>query len=521
MQKPAPDAPKNTQPNQQPPAEVQEDSPDVLRQQRRLKLNALRQLDGDPFAHTRFAKTHSNLSLHQAGADVPAGSKTDINAHVAGRIMAIRNSGMFLDILDDSGRLQIFHNLKALDETGLQRLKLLDLGDIIGVSGTLRRTPRGELTLDAETLVVLAKALEPPPEKYHGIKDVDFRYRHREQDLAANEKSRAALRARFQMVAAIRQHLNEEGFLEVETPVLHTIPGGALAKPFKTHHNALDLSLTLRIATELHLKRLVIGGLTEKIYEIGRIFRNEGLSPRHNPEFTSIEIYEAYVNYESMMTRCERIISAGAMAVLGGHEAPFGDIQLNLKPPFRRASMLGLIQESTGIDFLQLRDAASAAAAAAKIGVTLHQDARVKQGSLGWGKIVEAVFAEKVEATLIQPTHVFGFPREISPLAKGDPADPLLAERFETYIFGWEVANAFSELNDPDEQRDRFTAQAAARAAGDDEAHPVDHEFLHALGFGMPPMGGLGIGIDRLAMLLTDSPSIREIIAFPTLRPLA
>lgn len=481
--------------------------------QRLLKLDELVRDYGDPFQETRFDKKDNAADLKEKFKDLPAGEKSDYTAVIAGRIMSMRNSGMFMDILDDSGRFQVFHNLKEADERTLRLLKLLDLGDIAGVKGVVRRTPRGELTLDAIELKVLAKALEVPPEKYHGLKDIEHRYRHREQDLASNETSRTVLRNRFRIISALRRQMDAFGFLEVETPVLHTIAGGALARPFATHHNALDIPLYLRIATELHLKRLVIGGLSEKVYEIGRIFRNEGISPKHNPEFTSIEIYEAYADYNDMMKITEDVLAEACRTTHGSTKATFGGIELDFTPPFRRASIFDLIKEKTGVDFRDFRDVAAARAEAQKLKV--HTDAK-----MNWGQIVEAVFGHKVEEHLIQPVHVTDLPKEISPLAKCHPDNPDIAQRFETYVNGWEVANGFSELNDPREQRRRFEEQAAQKAAGNDEAHPVDEEFLKALNFGMPTMGGLGIGIDRMVMLMTDSTTIREVIAFPTLRPL-
>lgn len=481
--------------------------------QRHVKLAEMTQDYGDPFHITRFVKTHSAAGLKKQFEHLPAGEKTDFKASLAGRAMAIRNSGMFIDLLDDSGRMQVFHPIKELDERTTRLLKLLDLGDIIGVEGVIRRTPRGELTLDATRLTVLAKALENPPEKFHGLKDVDFRYRHREQDLVANEKARETLRSRFRIISAIRRALDDRGFLEVETPILHNIAGGALAKPFATHHNALDIPLYLRIATELHLKRLVIGGISEKVYEIGRIFRNEGLSVKHNPEFTSIEIYQAYVDFEAMIEITETLMAEACRTVHGATRCVFAGIELDFTPPFRRASIFELIREHTGVDFHAFPEKEAARAEAAKLGVKTEPKAN-------WGQIVEAVFGERVEKHLIQPVHVMDLPKEISPLAKAYPDKPHVAQRFETFVYGWEIANAFSELNDPREQRRNFEHQAAQREGGNDEAHPIDEEFLKAMNFGMPPMGGLGIGIDRLAMLMTDSQTIREVIAFPTLRPL-
>jgi lysyl-tRNA synthetase class 2 len=467
---------------------------------------------GNPYCLTTFAKTHAAADVKQKFAALAAGDKTSATVHVAGRIMAIRNNGMFIDILDDSDRLQIFHDLKHATPERVELLKLLDIGDIIGVAGTVRRTPRGEITVDAAEITLLAKALEPPPEKFHGLKDVDQRFRHREQDLVATQKTRLALRARYKMVAAMRQFLNDRGFIEAETPVLQTIAGGALARPFITHHNALDMPLYLRIATELHLKRLVIGGLSEKVYEIGRLFRNEGISPRHNPEFTTIELYQAYVDYTAMIEIVEVLVHHVAMALHGTTKVKFGDTEIDFTPPWPRTSMVDLIKEHTKLDLYAFPDATAAREQAVKIGVSTEP-------GLSWGQVVEAVFGEKVEHTLIQPIHVMDLPKDISPLAKAWPDRPHVAQRFESFVNGWEIANAFSELNDPREQRARFLEQAEQKRGPDDPPHPIDEDFIKALAFGMPPMGGMGMGLDRLAMLLTDSQSIREVIAFPTMRP--
>jgi lysyl-tRNA synthetase class 2 len=391
-------------------------------------------------------------------------------------------------------------------------MRLLDIGDLIGVEGLVRRTPRGELTVNASAVSVLAKTLLPLPEKYHGLADVELRYRQRYLDLIMNPGSRETLRRRSGIVAALRSHLVARGYLEVETPMLHTIPGGASAKPFVTHHNALDIDLYLRIAPELHLKRLVVGGLADRVFEINRCFRNEGLSPRHNPEFTSLELYEAYVDYTAMMRLTEELVATAAESVLGSLRIAYGGTEIDLSPPWPRRSMAELVEAATGIDFLALDTAQEARGAASSVGVAVS-------GTENWGQALEAAFAARVEDRLIAPTHVTGFPRDISPLAKADRTDPRLAERFETYIYGWEVANAFSELTDPQDQRARFEAQMQARAAGDEEAQPLDEDYVAALEYGLPPCGGLGIGIDRLVMLLTDSPSIRDVIAFPTLRP--
>ncbi len=429
-----------------------------------------------------------------------------------GVIRASRNSGMFIDLHDASGKIQIFSHKDFLSAETMALLRLFDIGDLIGVEGLIRRTPRGELTVNAAALTMLAKALRPLPEKYHGLADIELRYRQRYLDLIMNPQSRETLRRRSRVVAAMRAWLLARDYLEVETPMLHTIPGGATARPFVTHHNALDIELYLRIAPELHLKRLVVGGLADKVFEINRCFRNEGLSPRHNPEFTTLELYEAYVDYTAMMTLTEEIVAHVAEAATGGLRIAYGGTAIDLSPPWPRRSMAELVLEATRVDFLAIGDAAAARTAAERLGCALS-------GTESWGQALEAAFAARVEDRLIQPVHVTGFPRDISPLAKADRNDPRLVERFETYVYGWEIANAFSELNDPLDQRARFEAQMLARAAGDEEAQPLDEDYVLALEYGLPPCGGLGIGIDRLVMLLTDSPSIRDVIAFPTLRP--
>jgi lysyl-tRNA synthetase, class II len=487
------------------------DGEDPLRAVRIGKRDSLRALGVDPYPHN-FARTHEAGELERRYDGLAAGVETADRVRVAGRIRAMRNSGMFIDLHDASGKIQIFSHRDLLGPEGLATVRLLDIGDLIGVEGLIRRTPRGELTVNANTVTVLAKALRPLPEKYHGLADVELRYRQRYLDLIMNPQSRDTLRRRSQVVAALRSHLVEGGYVEVETPMLHTIPGGASAKPFVTHHNALDIDLYLRIAPELHLKRLLVGGLADKLFEINRCFRNEGLSPRHNPEFTSLELYEAYVDYTAMMKLTEELVATIAQTVLGTLRISYGGIDIDLTAPWPRRSMAELVLTATGVDFLALETAEAARKAAGRLGAALT-------GGENWGQALEAAFAARVEDTLIQPIHVTGFPRDISPLAKADRTDPRLVERFETYIYGWEIANAFSELNDPQDQRERFAAQMRARAAGDEEAQPMDEDYVTALEYGLPPCGGLGIGIDRLVMLLTDSPSIRDVIAFPTLRP--
>ena len=487
------------------------DDEDPLRAVRIGKRDSLKALGIDPYPHY-FERSHEAAELERRHAGLAAGVETDDRVRVAGRIRAMRNSGMFIDLHDASGKIQIFCHRDLLGPEALAVLRLLDIGDLLGVEGLVRRTPRGELTVNASFLTVLAKALRPLPEKYHGLADIELRYRQRYLDLIMNPQSRETLRRRSLIVGAMRSRLVARRYLEVETPMLHPIPGGASAKPFVTHHNALDMDLYLRIAPELHLKRLVVGGLADKLFEINRCFRNEGLSPRHNPEFTTLELYEAYVDYTAMMTLTEELVATVAETVFGSLRIEYGGTAIDLSPPWPRRSMAELVQTATGVDFLAFDNAAAAREAAAALGPAVT-------GSENWGQALEAAFAARVENTLIQPIHVIGFPRDISPLAKTDGADPRLVERFETYIYGWEIANAFSELNDPQDQRERFEAQMRARAAGDEEAQPLDEDYVTALEYGLPPCGGLGIGIDRLVMLLTDSPSIRDVIAFPTLRP--
>jgi lysyl-tRNA synthetase, class II len=487
------------------------DAEDPLRSVRIGKCDSLEALGIDPYPYN-FERTHEAGQLERRYTGLAAGAETADRVRVAGRIRAMRNSGMFIDLHDASGKIQIFCHKDFLGSEALGMVRLLDIGDLIGGEGLIRRTPRGELTVNATAVTVLAKALRPLPEKYHGLADIELRYRQRYLDLIMNPQSRDALLRRSRVVAAMRSHLAARGYVEVETPMLHTIPGGASAKPFVTHHNALDIDLYLRIAPELHLKRLLVGGLTDKLFEINRCFRNEGLSPRHNPEFTTLELYEAYVDYTAMMKLTEELITTVAETVLGTLQIGYGGTELDLSAPWPRRSMAELVQTATGVDFLALDSAEAAREASARVGAALN-------GGENWGQALEAAFAARVEDTLIQPIHVTGFPRDISPLAKADRNDPRLVERFETYVYGWEIANAFSELNDPQDQRERFEAQMRARAAGDEEAQRLDEDYVTALEYGLPPCGGLGIGIDRLVMLLTDSPSIRDVIAFPTLRP--
>ena len=477
------------------------------------KIENLKQLEARgvvPYPY-KFNVTHHAADLQKKYAELATGIMTEDRVTVAGRVMSNRNNGMFIDLKDSSGKIQIFSHKEHLSAELLEQMSYYDIGDIIGVTGVIRRTPRGELTINTEKVEMLCKSIRPLPEKYHGLHDVELKYRKRYLDLIMNDESRETFKKRSQIVSFIRQTLVNDGFLEIETPILQTMAGGASAKPFLTHHNALDMQLYLRIATELHLKRMVVGGF-ERVFEIGRCFRNEGISIKHNPEFTSVEIYQAYADYTDMMSLTERLIEGAVKLTHNGEtKVKFGEHEIDFKAPWPRKSMVQLVKDKTGIDFMTLTDAGKAAVAAEKSGVS------IKPGS-NWGEIVEAVFADKVESTLIQPTHVTDLPKDISPLAKVHRDNDILTERFETYVNSWEVANAFSELTSPFDQLDRFKKQAEAREKGNEEAQPMDEDFVEALEYGLPPTGGLGIGIDRLVMLLTNSQSIRDVIAFPTLR---
>lgn len=478
--------------------------------ERQLKLDRLKET-GCHVYPSAYQRTHKSIHIHKQYEHLQPGETTSDRVRVAGRVMASRNSGMFVDLHDDEGKIQVFSSLEGRSPSLVAVLDNHDLGDFWGVEGVVRRTPRGEITIDVAEITHLSKSFHPLPDKHHGLNDVETRYRQRYVDCLANASARTVLRQRFQLTSFVRRHLESKGFLEVETPMLHPIAGGAVAKPFVTHHNTLDLDLYLRIAPELYLKKLIVGGVSEKVFEMNRCFRNEGLSTRHNPEFTTVEVYEAYQDYHAMMDLVEEIVSQACVHVHGQGTCQFGELTLNFGDAWPRRSMAELVKEATGLDFMEM-DVDQAKQAVQKLGLTLPKGA-------GWGKALETVFAEKVEEKLIQPIHVTDFPREVSPLAKEHYADPRLTERFETYVNGWEIANGFSELNDPFDQRARFEAQEAERDAGNDEAHEMDEDFLTALAYGLPPTGGFGIGMDRLAMLLTGSLSIREVIAFPTLRP--
>ena len=481
-----------------------------IRQTRIQKLADLADKGVNPYPYV-FDKDIDAADLQAKYVDLPAGEETEDFYSVAGRVMAIRNTGMFIDLMDSSGKIQVFSHKENLSEDQMKILKLLDIGDIVGFYGSVRRTPRGELSIKSTKLKLLSKSLLPLPEKFHGLTDVETRYRQRYVDMIINEDVRKTFRTRSLIIQKIREYLTAQGFLEVETPMLHPQAGGANARPFVTHHNTLDMDMFLRIAPELYLKRLMVGGVSEKIFEINRSFRNEGIDTRHNPEFTMMELYQAYVDYNEMMALTENMVASIAQEVLGTMKIQYGENEIDLTPPWDRKTMLGSIKEVTGIDFNTIFTVEEAKAAADSINV--HAD-----DCDNWGQVVERVFEEKIEPSLIQPVHIIDYPRDISPLAKVHRDNDRLTERFETRVNGWEIANAFSELTDPIDQRMRFEAQMQAKAAGDEEAMPIDEDYICALEHGVPPMGGLGLGIDRLVMLLTNSPSIRDVIAFPTLK---
>jgi lysyl-tRNA synthetase, class II len=471
---------------------------------RREKLQSLRDAGVDPFPH-EFDGVEPIADVRARHAGLQAGDETTAEHRVAGRLAARRGQGKmaFLDLVDRSGRIQLQARVDELGPEGMELLLGLDLGDLLGIEGVAFCSRRGELTLRIKQFTLLAKSLRPPPEKHHGLSDVETRFRHRELDLLSSEEARNLFITRARVISATRRFLDDEGFIEVETPVLQPLYGGAMARPFTTHHNALDRNLYLRIATELYLKRLIVGGL-ERVYELGKDFRNEGIDTTHNPEFTMLEFYEAYADYLDVAARCERLIYAVAQAV--DYDGP-----INLKPPYKRETLAGAILDRTGIDILADRDRDALATSMRAHGLHVpEQDT--------WPQLVDELVSKHVEPTLIEPTFLLDYPIEISPLAKDHREQPGLVERFELFIDGMELANAFTELNDPDEQRRRFEAQRRLAAAGDDEAQPYDEAFIEALEQGMPPTGGIGIGIDRLVMIMTGKRSIREVVLFPALR---
>ncbi|MEK4248359.1 lysine--tRNA ligase [Paenibacillus sp. FSL W7-1287] len=484
-----------------------------LLQIRRDKLDSLRELGVDPFGK-KFERSNNAKELLDAYAEVdkPQLEEMNVSVSLAGRIMQKRGMGKasFAHIQDLTGRIQIYVRKDTVDADKFAAFELLDIGDIVGVKGTVFKTNTGEVSVKVLELEVLSKSLLPLPDKHHGLKDVDLRYRQRYVDLIVNPEVQQTFIYRSKIIQSMRHYLDSLGYLEVETPTLHSIAGGAAARPFITHHNALDMQLYMRIAIELHLKRLIVGGL-EKVYEIGRVYRNEGMSTRHNPEFTMIELYEAYADYKDIMALTENMIAHIAQEVLGTTKIMYQGVEVDLTPQWRRVSMVDLVKEVTGVDFsVQMSDEeAHALAKEHKVPVEPH---------MTFGHIVNAFFEQFCEHTLIQPTFVTGHPVAISPLAKKSEADPRFTDRFELFIVAREHANAFTELNDPIDQRERFESQLTEREQGNDEAHEMDEDFLRALEYGMPPTGGLGIGIDRLVMLLTDAPSIRDVLLFPHMR---
>ena len=494
---------------------------DDLRATRLEKVEQLKQLGVNPYAY-RWQSTHHAAELQEKYADLASGEEVEIEVAIAGRIMARRVFGKlaFFTLQDETGTIQLYldktriqENMGEADPQAFDHLKqLTDVGDIIGAKGTVKRTEKGELSVYVNEYVMLTKSLLPLPDKWHGLTDVAKRYRQRYVDLIVNPEVRQTFRRRALITAGIRRYLDQQGFIEIETPVLLSEAGGADARPFVTYHNTMDMELYLRIATELHLKRLIVGGF-EKVFELGRIFRNEGVSTRHNPEFTSIEVYQAYADYHDMMALTEAIVTTVAQEVLGTLKISYQGEDIDLTPPWRRVTMHDIVQEKTGLDFTQFQTLDEAKIAAKTAGLYDIE----KCGSIE--KLLNEAFEQKVEDTLIQPTFVLDYPIEISPLAKPHRSKPGLVERFELFIVGRETANSFSELTDPIDQRSRLEAQADRKAAGDLEAQGVDEDFLTALEYGMPPTGGLGIGIDRLVMVLTDAPSIRDVIAFPLLKP--
>ncbi len=493
-----------------------------LREIRLEKAKKLASIGQGPY-EIKFEKTHNAAALQKEHADLPKGEERQVDVSIAGRILSRRVMGKlaFFTLSDETSKIQLFIEKATLDNDSAgegtlssfkQITELVDVGDWIGVSGSLRRTDRGELSIKVFSWKMLTKALLPLPDKWHGLADVEKRYRQRYLDLIVNPQTRKTFRSRALMVSAIRRWLDERGFLEIETPVLQSEAGGADARPFVTYHNTLDIPLYLRIATELHLKRLVVGGF-ERVYELGRIFRNEGVSTRHNPEFTSVEIYQAFADYFDMMDMTEQMICSLSNQICGSTQISYQGMDIDFASPWRRASMHELVQEKTGINFEIYKEVNKAAEAMKDAGLSVPTKANTV------GRLLNEAFEQSVEPSLIQPTFVIDYPIEISPLARKHRTKKGLVERFELFIAGRETANAFSELIDPVDQKERLLHQQSLREAGDLEAQGVDQDFVNALEVGMPPTGGLGIGIDRLIMLFTDSPSIRDVIAFPLLKP--
>ena len=499
----------NEERNNQPQAA--EPSLSEILQVRRDKLKALQDAGRNPFEQTRFARSAYSADIKE---DFEAYDGKTLQA--AGRIMSKRGMGkaIFCDIQDDRGQIQLYVRKDAVTEQEFADFRKYDIGDIIGVSGYAFKTKTGEISIHVQQVTLLSKSLRPLPEKFHGMTNMELRYRQRYVDLIMNPESKRNFQIRSRFVAYLRRYLDGLGFMEVETPVLSPIAGGATARPFITHHNTLDIDMYMRIATELHLKRLIVGGI-ERVYEVGRIFRNEGMDTKHNPEFTTCELYQAYTNLDGMMDILESILSGAAKEILGTYQLQWLGHDVDLTPSWRRVTMADAVKDVTGADFMAIIGDADAAVALAKsVGVDMENVAHT------WGNALYETFDQKVESTLIQPTFITMYPVEVSPLAKRSPEQPALTERYEMFICGCEMGNAFSELNDPIDQYQRFKAQAEKRAHGDEEANMMDEDFVMALEYGMPPTGGLGFGIDRCAMLLCGASSIRDVILFPTMKPL-
>ncbi len=478
---------------------------------RREKLAALQAAGEDPFRQTRF---DWNATSEQIKANFDAMEGQSVK--VAGRLMSKRGMGKvsFCDLQDRDGRIQLYARQDEMDEEVYRTFKKYDIGDIVGVDGEVFRTQRGEMSVRVKDIVLLSKALLPLPEKFHGLTDKELRYRQRYVDLIVNPEVKRAFLLRSKFIQHLRRYLDDLGYIEVETPVLNTISGGASARPFITHHNTLDLDMYMRIATELPLKRLIVGGM-DRVYEIGRIFRNEGMDPKHNPEFTTVELYQAFTDFHGMMDVAEGLVSSAAKELLGTYETEWMGEKIDLTPGWPRLTMVDAVKQYAGVDFGTITDDAEAVAAAKSIGVELADSAEKT-----WGNALYQCFDQKVEEHLIQPTFITMYPVEVSPLTKRSPQDPRLTERFEFFICRSEMGNAYSELNDPIDQRTRFEKQAELRERGDDEAEMLDEDFLTAMEYGMPPTGGMGIGIDRVTMLLTGADTIRDVILFPTMKPI-
>ncbi len=491
----------------------EEQSPEQLSQLlqvRRDKLKELQEAGKDPFHETKAEVSHYSQHIKD---NFQALEGTEVK--LAGRLMSKRGMGKvsFCDLQDNQGRIQLYLRKDDIEEESFARFRKVDIGDIVAVTGTVFRTQKGEMSVHCSAVTLLSKSLLPLPEKFHGLTNQELRYRQRYVDLIVNPEVRRTFEIRSKFISHIRRYLDQRNYMEVETPVLNTISGGASARPFTTHHNTLDLDMYMRIATELHLKRLVVGGL-DRVYEIGRLFRNEGMDSKHNPEFTTIELYEAYTDYTGMMTIAEDILSSAAKDILGTYELHWQGHDISLAPNFRKLTMAEAVKEQTGIDFMSFTDDATALAEAKKIGVEL-----AKTDDQSWGNALYQVFDQRVESKLIQPTFITMYPVEVSPLSKKSPQDGRLTERFELFVCGSEMANAFSELNDPIDQKERFQKQVELRDRGDDEAGMMDEDYITALEYGLPPTGGMGMGIDRCVMMLTGTDTIREVIFFPTMKP--